>query len=201
MFRRWLTVETGRVFYHLSVGLWMVHRDLWDECGGYDERLIYMNDMEIDMAGRLMMRYPLVDLATITGYDFYHLDHYHPRGSRSSSTHRQVNQHASLPSRGYHPNDDAWGLARHTLPLLRAQERRPPAEPHAATQAAMFAWMSIRVALRTAIDTMVYPFYPKWKRRGVIAWAAIQREPLLHWPRVLRRLWVERPAARGIVMR
>ncbi|HUS22408.1 MAG TPA: hypothetical protein VMZ66_10400, partial [Aeromicrobium sp.] len=75
-FGDWLWIEYGRVIYRNAVGVWLAHRDLWRECGGYDERMIYMNDMEIDMVERLLPKYPIMDLGAQIGYDFYHLDHY-----------------------------------------------------------------------------------------------------------------------------
>ena len=50
-----------------SVGIWLAHRDLWSECGGYDERMIYMNDMDTNMIERLRMEYELVDLGSLVG--------------------------------------------------------------------------------------------------------------------------------------
>src|SRR5215210_7087051 len=47
-FKPLLRVELPRdlPWYATSVGIWLLHRNLWDECGGYDERMIYMNSME-----------------------------------------------------------------------------------------------------------------------------------------------------------
>ena len=115
-----LTIETARVIYKSDVGVWLAHRDLWDACGGYDERMIFMNEMDPDMVERLMTRYPLVDLGPLVGWDFYHLDHYHPRGSRSSSTHREVNTTHDYPSLGFRPSGDTWGLADVDLPVRSA---------------------------------------------------------------------------------
>ena len=196
-----LRIETGRVFYHLDVGIWLAHRDLWQECGGYDERMIYMNDMDIDMVNRLMSTYPLVDLGTLVGYDFYHLDHYHPRGSRSSSTHRRVNSQRPVPALGCRPSGDGWGLAYCSLELAH---QTPGRRPHiaATTPARAFAvcaGLSLYAAVRTAIDWVIYPFVPVWKRRASLAWAAVHGEPVVRWPSLLRKLWLERPSARGVI--
>jgi hypothetical protein len=204
-FGRRLRIETGRVFYNIDVGIWLVHRDLWRECGGYDERMIYMNDMDIDMVTRLMSKYPLVDLGKLVEYDFYHLDHYHPRGSRSSSTHRAVNTHRQLPPLGFQPSGEAWGLAARPLKLtLQIPEQRRRIQ-HACRPTVLdvpiFVFLALYTGVRTAMDRLVYPFYPVWKRRAAIAWATVRAEPMMRWPRLLRKLWVERPSARGVVMR
>src|SRR6185295_17948117 len=69
---------TEHLFWTSYVGIWLAHRNLWHESGGYDERMIYYNWMETDMISRLRRAYPIVDLGELTGHDFYHLEHYHP---------------------------------------------------------------------------------------------------------------------------
>ncbi len=200
-FSRRLRIETGRVFYKIDVGVWLLHRDLWCECGGYDERMIYMNDMEIDMVTRLMSKYPLIDLGKLVGYDFYHLDHYHPRGSRSSSTHRTVNNQRPLPPMGFQPSGDGWGLAALPLELTsqtaEQRQRIPRAGRRTALDVPIFVFLSLYTAVRTGLDRLIYPFYPAWKRRAAIAWATVRGEPVVQWPWLLRKLWLERPSARA----
>jgi hypothetical protein len=201
------------VFYTLDVGIWLLHRRLWNACGGYDERMVYMNDMEIDMATRLMSTYPMIDLGKLVGYDFYHLDHYHPRGSRSSSTHRRVNEECPRQPAGLQPNGDDWGLASYPLAVtsrnvaitsrnvasgfpsedLRAGSRTRPAM----VDAALFAILVLYTRVRMALDRLVYPFVPVWRRRTAIAWRTVRSESLIRWPTLLRRIWMERPSARA----
>jgi hypothetical protein len=194
-----LHIETGRVFYTIDVGIWLLHRRLWNECGGYDERMIFMNDMEIDMATRLMSTYPMIDLGRLVGYDFYHLDHYHPRGSRSSSTHRRVNEERPRQPAGLQPNGDGWGLAAHELAITSGHvvvsgfSRTRPA----IVDAAIFSILVLYTRVRMAIDSLVYPFVPVWRRRTAIAWRTVRGESLVRWPTLLRRIWLERPSARA----
>ena len=113
-FSRLLPRENSRSqtpFYFAGVGIWLLHRNLWSECGGYDERMIYMNAMESNMIIRLMKKYEMVDLGKLTDYNFYHLEHYHPLVIRKTSTHRKVNPHLpfSQPD-SLHPNAESWGL-------------------------------------------------------------------------------------------
>ena len=199
-FARRLRIETGRVFYNIDVGVWLLHRDLWRACGGYDERMIYMNDMEIDMVTRLRSKYPIIDLGALVGYDFYHLDHYHPRGSRSSSMHRTVNSQRPLPPMGFQPSGDGWGLAAYPLevasqtPEQRRRIRR--ASQRRILDFPIFALVALYTAVRIAVDRVIYPFYPVWRRRAAIAWATVRGESVVRWPWLLRKIWLERPSAR-----
>ncbi len=199
-FARWLRIETGRVFYNLDVGIWLLHRDLWHACGGYDERMIYMNDMEIDMVTRLLSKYPIRDLGKVVQYDFYHLDHYHPRGSRSSSTHRKVNSQSPPPPMGFRPSGDEWGLAAYPLQLaLQTEEqRRRLQHTHRSTvfDLPAFVLLSLYTAVRVAVDRIIYPSYPVWRRRAGIAWGTVRGESVFRWPWLLRKIWLERPSAR-----
>ena len=195
-----LRIETGRVFYRIDVGIWLLHRDLWRECGGYDERMVYMNDMEIDMATRLMSKYPMIDLGKLVEYDFYHLDHYHPRGSRSSGTHRKVNAQSPELPLGFQPSGDGWGLAAYSLEV--ASQTR---EQHKTIDSAfrrtvldvpIFVVVVLYTWMRLALDRLVYPVYPMWGRRTAIAWATVRGESLARWPGLLWRLWIDRPSGR-----
>ncbi len=135
--------ESRGPFYSRGVGIWLLHRDRWAECGGYDERMIYMNSMEINMIRRLLKQYPLFDLGLMTDYSFYHLEHYHPRRVRKSGTHRPVN-----PSRPFldpdalRANDAAWGLADRHLAVVAAgpavcrESGAPPGPPAASVRLA-----------------------------------------------------------------
>lgn len=108
------------VYYSAGVGIWLLHRHLWHECGGYDERMIYMNRMEVNMVRRLQRKYALIDLGPLVGHDFYHLEHYRPGTVRRSSTHRKVNGRDFDAPSDMNPNGDDWGLVRHDLPVTTA---------------------------------------------------------------------------------
>ena len=197
-FGRWLRIETGRVFYRIDVGIWLLHRRLWNECGGYDERMIYMNDMEIDMATRLMSKYPMVDLGRLVDYDFYHLDHYHPRGSRSSATHRRVNAQSSLEPSGLQPNGEGWGLSAYAFDVVSVAPGRAarPAPRNLSLDFPIYVLLILYTGARLSLDRLIYPFYPVWRRRATIAWRTVRGQSLIRWPGLLRRIWIERPSAR-----
>ncbi|MGE0394121.1 MAG: hypothetical protein AB7N54_20915 [Alphaproteobacteria bacterium] len=190
-----LVVETARVFYKSDVGVWLAHRDLWDACGGYDERMIFMNEMDPDMVERLMTRHPLVDLGPLVGWDFYHLDHYHPRGSRSSSTHREVNTTRVFPSLGFRPSGDGWGLADEDLPVRQAPATAGDADRGPRLDRVW--WLAAHGVARVqmAIDRVVYPFAPRWRRRARLAVAGVRGRPVTAWPGILLALWRARGTA------
>lgn len=101
-------------FFGNPVGIMLLHRNIWEECGGYDERLIYWGWMEIDMAFRLQKKYPLVNLGPIVGCDFYHLEHYDPSLPRKTPRKRNpmIREGLSL-----FPNESTWGLVNYPLIL------------------------------------------------------------------------------------
>jgi len=202
-FGRRLEVEIVRTFYYSSVGIWMMHRDLWDECGGYDERMIYMNDMEIDMSRRLMTRYPMIDLGKLVQYDFYHLDHYHPRVPRKSSAHRRVNNQSPRADLGYRPSGAAWGLPAAPLEMLPATWCRRVVQPPASSLRTLpqFLWLAALNGARTHVDHAWYTLWPefrhRWIRRALLGWQAVTGRPLLEWPGLLRKAWAGRSSIKA----
>lgn len=152
---------TGDVFWTSYVGLWLAHRDVWHECGGYDERLIYYNWMETDMICRLRQQYPVVDGGELTAYDFYHLEHYPPRSTWQARPHALKNADMDLrrPPELLHPNSDAWGLADLDLAVERCRSLTGAREPTAAAQPqppnVSFLWLMTRVIAGMAADRVV----------------------------------------------
>src|SRR5262249_4908444 len=111
-----IEITSRRPFYEYSVGIWLLPKALWHECAGYNEDMIYMNEMETNMISRLMQKYRIVDLGRIVGYDFYHLEHYHPRIPRKSGIYRKVNTLKECRTL-FNPNTEEWGLAHYRLSI------------------------------------------------------------------------------------
>ena len=107
----------GRDFwFEASTGIMILSRQLWFESGGYDERLIYWGHMEADLALRIGLRYPRVNLDHWLNFAFYHLDHA-PRQFRITT--RRKN---SLDiGNDFHPNSQDWGYPEWRLPLRNIQ--------------------------------------------------------------------------------
>lgn len=199
----------AHLFYFSFVGLWLCHRDLWHECGGYDERLVYMNEMESDMIARLLQKYEMVNLGKLVDYDFYHLEHYHPLATRCPSTFRTVNpnpDYARNPPSEFHPNGENWGLSEHPLQTVACHSDRGLLETVGPKQS-LAEWVAFTLVLlptgvQVAGDKVILSvlagrkalcsFYSTWRHRAAVAWETVSRAPLTNWPGLLIMLWRER---------
>jgi hypothetical protein len=186
--------------YFSDVGIWLLHRNLWHECGGYDERLIYMNMMEIDMVSRLMERYKLVDLGKIVNYDFYHLEHYHPWGPRTSSLYRKMNP-VKWTHNALEANNKDWGLVQYPLKVLSYSLTMSEGET-AFLHEPVFILLLLLIGPQIALDKLVVSLKPVWRplrsfqsiwrHRSSVAWQTVCGQPVISWPRLLATLWIEK---------
>jgi hypothetical protein len=60
----------------------------------------------------------------------------------------------------------------------------------------MLALAVVYSSARLMLDRIIYPFYPRWRRRADIAWKTIRGQSPVRWPGLLRKIWIERPSAR-----
>lgn len=121
---KWIGSEELKFCHWASpVGILMMHRNLWDDIGGYDERLIYYWFMDVDLATRLMKKYPIVNIGKKLGYHFYHLEHM-PNGNLFRHSHRKLNPDwsKSFDKPVLNPNGPDWGLNTHDLKSTSAAE-------------------------------------------------------------------------------
>jgi hypothetical protein len=189
---------TGHVFWTSWVGIWLASRAIWHEAAGYDERLLYYNWMETDMILRLRETHPVVDLGAETGWDFYHLEHYHPIRSRLVRGHARTNPGIDISARiaERRPSGDDWGLARNALACVPAS--RPPAIPRRGhVLSDRIALMKLRVW--SAVDDAVIAGIVAPRRftdRVRRVMAAVQGRPAREWPGIVLRLWRTRVGAR-----
>jgi len=179
-------------FYYASVGIWLVHRNLWNECGGYDERMIYMNDMEYNMISRLLQKYQMVDLGKLVDYDFYHLEHYHPRSVRKARAHRKINPDQAHV---FHPNRKDWGLIQPPLDILPYYASEGRVQKATLSQRCFelpdFLLVLVSSGIQMAWDIAIKQ-YSIWSHRARAAWNTVRKQPLVSWPRLLMSLWVQR---------
>ncbi len=179
-------------YYSAGVGIWLLPRAIWAECGGYDERMIYMNMMEVRMVERLTSKYPLIDLGRRLDYDFYHLEHYHPASVRRSSSHRMTNfKQAFSDAHALRQNDDNWGLA--SWPFLAEPARvitpldEVPVEPYARVLIRLVPRLLRDGAVRryAAARRWLGVLGEHWGRRARVAWSVLRREPPWRWRHAL----------------
>ncbi len=186
------------------VGIWLVHRQLWAECGGYDERMIYLNDMEENMVVRLMQRYSVVDLGRLAGHCLYHLEHKHPWDSRKSARNRRVNDASFKTPAAFLANDADWGLQRHALECRPARagsagsERRSLAGSvarsvaFAATLLAAGSRICLDLPMESPAGKWLFRTYRLWRDRSGRIRDAVAGRPASSWPAILVRMWIGR---------
>ncbi len=117
-----LAVEVNKVFWHSAVGILLAHRRIWQDVGGYDERLIYYHSMDIDLGIRIKKKYEIVNIGALLGYHFCHLEHF-PNSifdihwKRWSIRKKNPDWALSEDGKELNPNGNRWGLADEDLAL------------------------------------------------------------------------------------
>ncbi len=209
LFGRWLPVRRdnqwfAHEYWSSSVGIWLTHRRLWHECRGYDERMVYYNWMETDMIRRLRQSYPLQNLGEITGYDFYHLEHYHPRRVAEGRAHTRKNPDIDRLSRPpmMRPNGNTWGLAECELVIQRSAATVAPSRSGLASVRglASFPLLMLRLAGELLIDQIVIASARAShvvRRRARTASRELASQPVTLWPGTLWKLWNTRRVDRA----
>ncbi len=191
-------------FYVSSVGVWLVHRAIWEACGGYDEEMIYMGAMEGNMIARLMTRHRMVDLGGLVAHDFYHLEHYHPWVDRHPYTFRKGNDERYRMAerlRVFAPNGPGWGLADSHLPRASARVSPDSVATGSIRPGAWYQRLLATAGLVVAENMAVAAYrIPRrlggrlrvWKHRIAVGRAAIANRPIAQWPEALRERWIHR---------
>ena len=116
-YRSWIFSEELKFCHWASpVGILMMHRDMWDDIGGYDERLIHYWFTDVDLATRLLKKYNIVNIGKAFGYHFFHLEHMTP-GFRFRHSHRKLNPEwsKSFDKPVLNPNGPDWGMNQYNL--------------------------------------------------------------------------------------
>jgi Glycosyltransferase like family 2 len=211
-FGRWLPLMNPLppfLWYQSFVGIWLLHRDIWHECGGYDERFIHMDWQEVDMMLRLSPKYHLVNLGELTDHDLYHLDHASPLGSWEAKRNRKANPVRNLehqPEQSF-PNDANWGLVGY--PLIHTCYSSVGKDSHTVRQQTqqskwlayftLITFTGIQIALDQVLLLTVIPtykmlnrWYGGWCYRFRVLRERVLRKPMHTWPRLLTEIWTEK---------
>jgi len=95
-------------FWSAAVGIFLIPRLVYWDLGGYDEKNIYKNAMEVEFFWRLKCVLEVVDLGKLMNYDFYHL--WHDRGDNDERQKNVLPEPGSVHDLSLKPNGDGWGL-------------------------------------------------------------------------------------------
>jgi hypothetical protein len=113
-FKKWIFSEELKFcFWASPVGILLMHRNIWYEVGGFDERLIYYWFMDVDLGTRIIKKYPIYNIGELFGYDFFHLEHM-KSGFRFRHSHRKINPSwsKSFKKPTMNPNGIDWGMSK-----------------------------------------------------------------------------------------
>ncbi len=109
-----LPIDTDHNFGFCATGMMVMHRDMWWELRGYDERLIYWGWMEIDLGLRAVMKHPWFDVSINHDMFIYHMEHYSPETKRETTRSKNPMDRP----KHYAPNKENWGLVDLDLKIL-----------------------------------------------------------------------------------
>jgi hypothetical protein len=115
---RSLEVEPLLPFYMGRAGALVMHRDIWSECQGNDERLVFWGYNDIDLSLRLRLKYACLDYYQTNRMSVFHLEHYPSRNDKQSAP-KKFNLHVFNP---LVVNDENWGLAQYSFAEWPRQE-------------------------------------------------------------------------------
>jgi hypothetical protein len=113
-------------FYGSAVGIMIVEKKLYEEFRGFNEELIYMNQMDTEFLNRLSNKNTIYNLSQKTENDFYHQHH-----SRLEAAANDIQSYAEelgsrttndLSYREYifkNPNSENWGLRDENLEVCK----------------------------------------------------------------------------------
>jgi len=76
-FNKYTCVKNRFKFYGAAVGAIVIHKNLYNKHRGFNEDLIYMNNMDIEFINRICKNNPIYNLGLDIENDFYH--QYHDR--------------------------------------------------------------------------------------------------------------------------
>lgn len=93
---------------------YLMSKDLWFECRGFDEKLIYWGWFDIDLFHRLKPKYQVIDMENI-GVSFFHLEHYTDSKNRSMEKENPRKGNPMIYPTAFAPNGEDWGLFSENL--------------------------------------------------------------------------------------
>jgi len=194
---------------YTATGFVLMHRELWEEFQGYDERLVHMGWMDVDLVLRVTRKYPWIYLEKAGLPEVFHMEHDSPWifGRRTRKRNPEIQNNS------YSPNDKNWGLAIHPLEIfvypnvatdveeLTDTELRPSDSnyAHFLLTAQVYLWRGLRcvkhamsVFLHRLLPGRLHSFLSLWINRAITLWCTILGQPINRWPSLIHKRWVNR---------
>ncbi|NWF98010.1 MAG: glycosyltransferase [Nitrospirae bacterium] len=88
---------------------YLMSRNLWFECRGFDENLIYWGWFDIDIFYRIITKYPVFDFEDFK-IPFFHLEHYSDSKNRSLEKENPRKANPMIYPSSFFSNSEKWGL-------------------------------------------------------------------------------------------
>ena len=96
----------------------LVERNIYEEEKGFNEELVYMNQMDVEFFNRLLLKTSIYNIGQKTNCDFYHQYHQYP-GENSSFVKRAKNSLAFRRVIFENNNKENWGLKDEILEIFK----------------------------------------------------------------------------------
>lgn len=101
-------------FYGGAVGCLMVEKKAFKNAKGFNEELIFLNEMDVDLFNRLSIDHKIYNLGLKVNFDFYH--QYHDRFDNENRTRNSIMyRRFILPNN----NPSSWGLKNECLEFFK----------------------------------------------------------------------------------
>ena len=101
-------------FWGSAVGVMMVEKEEYEKENGFNEELIYMNQMDVEFINRLSLKNKIYNLGLKTNFDFYH--QYHETITRKYRITNSILYRRNLFKNN---NDENWGLKQEKLEIYK----------------------------------------------------------------------------------
>ena len=102
---------------------YLMRREMWFECRGFDESLIYWGWFDIDLFHRIKSKYRIYDFEDFS-VPLFHLEHYNNSEGRDIMKENPRKINPEILSFFFAPNNDDWGLANENLRLENFEQTK-----------------------------------------------------------------------------
>lgn len=100
---------------------YLMSSEIWRDCTGFDESLIYWGWFDIDLFYRIKSTYQIYDFENL-GMPFYHLEHYSNSQNRYMNAENSRKINLAVMPQTFAPNNSRWGLSDELLSLQKMEK-------------------------------------------------------------------------------